>query len=194
MQCRLSNDSNHTGGQISGTRPYDSKPVPSCWQLRLRDYRIAVGVRGLQDLQKEGRQAGSGLQCGKSSWKGGWTVFRDQREACRRWPLGAIRRKGGLYQWLQGVILLDNQGKQASGDYLIVYLSNSIIACLMSAVSPVLCGSSGKRSSDFLLQVYPPYSRNWGRVRRLTFCQGSHYLAIASDNGAGVSNFCVEGL
>lgn len=28
------------------------------------------------------------------------------------------------------------------------------------------------------------YSRIGGRVKTLTFCQGSHYLAIASDNGA----------
>lgn len=28
------------------------------------------------------------------------------------------------------------------------------------------------------------YSRIGGHVKTLTFCQGSHYLAIASDNGA----------
>ncbi|XP_058513084.1 phosphoinositide 3-kinase regulatory subunit 4 isoform X3 [Ochotona princeps] len=28
------------------------------------------------------------------------------------------------------------------------------------------------------------YNRSGGRVRTLTFCQGSHYLAVASDNGA----------
>lgn len=42
-----------------------------------------------------------------------------------------------------------------------------------------------KRSLTFLLcRSILTYSRIGGRVKTLTFCQGSQYLAIASDNGA----------
>ena len=53
----------------------------------------------------------------------------------------------------------------------------------MSAVL-ILCGLSETRFCFSLCRSILTYSRVGGRVKTLTFCQGSHYLAIASDNGA----------
>lgn len=63
----------------------------------------------------------------------------------------------------------------------------SVTALLITVwigVSSSGCGCPAMVSITFSFRSILTYSRIGGRVKTLTFCQGSHYLAIASDNGA----------
>lgn len=103
-------------------------------------------------------------------------------KACEDGHLKVSEGKVVLYPvLLQGVILLDNQGgKQASG--IIVCLL--MVMCLLNVSSNDALALQ-KRSSDFLLQVYPHVWPGGGPCQDGSHsARSSHYLAIASDNGA----------